>query len=289
MKSIPQYTFHKKKYGDELLIDVVDLHFIKKYTKNIPSHTLTYYDITFITEGGGFFRIDDKSWNVQPRDVVFSVPGEVRSWDKVNITGGYALIFEEEFLLSFFNDPGFLRNMSYFQPDRPTAQITLDDDMMKHLLILLNNIKEEIRIYHPNENHILRAMLYEALALLDREYRRIGIPVLTSITNLNRHIAAFVDLVDKHFTTEHRTEFYAKKLCLTSNYLNELVRKSLGISTKQYIQNRILVEAKRLLQYTDSSVLEISERLAFESSSYFIRFFRRHTGMTPIQFRSTFG
>lgn len=288
MKSIPQYTFHKTKYGNKLLVDVVDLQFVKKYTKNIPSHTLTYYDITFITQGGGFFRIDDKYCEVQPQDVIFSIPGEVRSWDMVNITAGYALIFEEEFLLSFFNDPGFLRNMSYFQPERLTAYITLDSHIMIYLTSLLNRIKDEIQAYRPNENHILRALLYEALAFLDREYRKVNTPGTMPAINSSRHISAFTELVDRHFTVEHRTEFYAERLYLTSNYLNELVKQSLGISTKQYIQNRILIEAKRLLQYTDNSVQQIAEQLAFESSSYFIRFFRKHTGMTPVQFRVSF-
>ena len=49
--SIPQYTFYKTKYGSELLIDVVELKYIKRFLSENPIHTLTYYDITFITEG----------------------------------------------------------------------------------------------------------------------------------------------------------------------------------------------------------------------------------------------
>lgn len=51
--SIPQYTFYKTKYGSELLIDVVELKYIKRFLSENPIHTLTYYDITFITEGRG--------------------------------------------------------------------------------------------------------------------------------------------------------------------------------------------------------------------------------------------
>lgn len=55
--SIPRYTFHKNKYGSELLIDVVELKYVKKFLAESSVHTLTYYDITFITEGEGAFPL----------------------------------------------------------------------------------------------------------------------------------------------------------------------------------------------------------------------------------------
>ena len=68
--SIPRYTFYKNKYGSELLIDVVELKYVKRFLAESAVHTLTYYDITFVTEG-----------EAVPGDVFFSKPGEVRNWD----------------------------------------------------------------------------------------------------------------------------------------------------------------------------------------------------------------
>lgn len=79
--------------------------------------------------------------------------------------------------------------------------------------------------------------------------------------------------------------YYADKLCLTPNYLNELVTLSMQISAKQYICNKIIGEAKRLLTYTDLPVSEIAAILTYETVSYFIRFFRMHTGQTPLAYR----
>lgn len=101
--TIPQYDFYRTKYGEELLIDVVGLDEIRKYMEIHPVHTLSYFDITFIEEGTGFFYVNDKHYTVSPGDVIFTMPGEVRTWDKDHIRKGAALIFEEEFLLSFFN------------------------------------------------------------------------------------------------------------------------------------------------------------------------------------------
>ena len=81
--SIPRYTFHKNKYGSELLIDVVELKYVKKFLAASPVHTLTYYDITFITEGEGSFSIDNRTYEAFPQDVFFSKAGEIRNWDSL--------------------------------------------------------------------------------------------------------------------------------------------------------------------------------------------------------------
>lgn len=74
-KSIPRYTFYKHKYGSELLVDVVELKNIKKFLDINPVHTLTYYDITFVTEGSGSFSIDNQQYDVCPGDVIFQSRG----------------------------------------------------------------------------------------------------------------------------------------------------------------------------------------------------------------------
>lgn len=79
--SIPRYTFYKNKYGSELLIDVVELKYVKRFLAESAVHTLTYYDITFVTEGEGSFSIDNRTYQAVPGDVFFSKPGEVRNWD----------------------------------------------------------------------------------------------------------------------------------------------------------------------------------------------------------------
>jgi AraC-type DNA-binding domain-containing proteins len=288
MKTLPQYHFHKTKYGEELLIDVVSLDSIRKYIVRDPIHVLSYFDITFITKGTGAFSIEDKKYTLQPGDVIFSKPGEVRSWgdvrnwDNNTIPYGFALIFEEDFLLSFFNDTSFIRNLSYFSGEHVAAKINISS-IQPRIDQLLQNIITEINNCQSKDKHILRAQLYEMLMLLNREYLKTTIISGNKIQN--RHIGAFISLVDKHFKTIHNTAFYADKLCITPNYLNEIVRKATGISAKAYIQNRIIREAKKQLTYTNLPVSEISDDLAFDSVSYFIRFFRNHTGLTPLQYR----
>lgn len=282
MKTIHQYKFYKTKYGEELLIDIVTLDSIRQHIDRHPVHTLSYFDITFITSETGCFSLDDKQYTLYRGDVVFSRPGEIRAWDKNKFPQGYALIFEEEFLLSFFNDPSFIQNLSYFNRNRISAKINIAG-IYTRIEGLIQNIIAEIGNEQAKDNHILRALLYEILMLLNREYSKAHI--ITEEKFPNRHIDNFIRLVDRDFKTCHDTKYYAGELCITPNYLNEIVRKNMKTSPKYYIRNKIIQEAKRLLAYTELSVSEVADSLNFDTSSYFIRFFRMQTNLTPLQYR----
>lgn len=285
MKNIPTYDFYKTKYGSELLIDVVELQYIKHYFTEKSLHTLTYYDITLITEGEGSFRIDDRNHHAKVADILFSLPHQLREWNTGTIINGYALIFEEEFLLSFFNDSSFINNISYFRRNRKNSKLLLSPSEFKQISDLIRQIKQEIDEYTIKNKHILRALLYQTLMLLDRAF--VEQNALSLESDKNMHVEKFLKLVDSDFHKSHTVQYYAEKLCLTPNYLNELIKKDTSISAKQVIQNKLLTESKKYLLYSNLTIMEIAERLSFGMPSYFIRFFRKHTGNTPMQFRKS--
>lgn len=285
---IPRYTFYKNKYGSELLIDVVELKYVKKFLSQSSVHTLTYYDITFVTEGEGKFSIDNQTNEAASRDVFFSKPGEIRNWDTRHIVNGYALIFEDEFLSSLFKDSLFVQHLSFFQSGKTSSKLRLPDELYMRILQILHNIKTEIDSYRQNDVYVLRALLYEVLMLLDREYKKVNMEEETTSKEVgNIHIDKFMKLVESHLKEQHSVQYYADKLCITPNYLNEIVTSTKGISAKQYIRNKVMDEAQRLLTYTDFPISDIAFELHFSTVSYFIRSFRQYTGTTPLLYRRT--
>ena len=283
MRNIPTYDFHKTKYGSELLIDVVALKDIKKYLSDRSLHALTYYDITLITDGEGFFRIDETNHQVKVSDVLFSQPYQLREWDTQYIADGYALIFEEEFLLSFFNDPNFINNISFFKKYCNNSRLELSTSVFEQINFLMQQIKDEIDKYAVKNKHILRALLYQVLMTLDRAF--IGQYSIAPQSDSHNYVDRFLTFVHADFQINHEVQYYAEKLYLTPNYLNELVKKVTGMPAKQIIQTKLINESKKYLLYSDLTIAEISERLSFETPSYFIRFFRKRTGCTPLQYR----
>ena len=284
MKSIHQYNFHRSKYGAELLIDVIELDEIRKYLNKNPIHKLTYYDFTLITEGSVDILLNGEKYRLYPGDIAYSIPGEVWDWRLNNSVKGYILVFEEEFLLSFFNDPDFLRNFSYLDPDRGSSKLSLPAGHYNRVLQLLKQIMAEIKSYRGKDHHILRAMLYEILTLFNRVSSSAN-TTSTSNVNINRHVNRFIELVNSEFIYQRNIQYYADKLCITTNYLNKVVQNKLGISAKHFVQRKVLQEAKKMLDYTTLSVAEIADKLNFRTASYFTRCFYKNTGITPTQYR----
>ena len=145
MKNIKHFDFFRTKYGEELLIDIVELKHIKKYFANNPFHSLGYYDVTLVIEGEGEFRIDSKGYHAKPGDVLFSCPRHIRAWNTEKISNGYALIFEGEFLLNFFNDRNFLKDISYFNCNFENKnKLSLNNEDYTRIANLIFDIKREI-------------------------------------------------------------------------------------------------------------------------------------------------
>ncbi len=102
-------------------------------------------------------------------------------------------------------------------------------------------------------------------------------------------VAQLRSLVDEFFRKERLLGFYAEKLGMTVDRLNDHVKCSTGVTAGHLIRQRVLTEAKRQLVFTTQPIHEISEELAFADPSHFARFFRKQTGTTPHEFRDQRG
>src|SRR6185437_4889189 len=92
-------------------------------------------------------------------------------------------------------------------------------------------------------------------------------------------------LVDENFHNERLISFYAEKLAMTPDRLNDHVKRATGVTAGHLIRQRVLTEAKRQLVFTAQPIHDIAYELAFSDPSHFTRFFRKQTGMTPQSFR----
>lgn len=279
---IPVVKFHKRKYGEELLIDIVTLETIRRSKHFTGVQRQSFYGIMLTTAGEANVEVDGHPCIAKKGLVACVRPGDVCTVLNDNGLDSLELIFERDFLLSFFNDTHFLDGIAYLSPQRTSPYLWLDDTLYNKIIGLYDSILIELHGSGKKNPHLLRAMLYEVLMLLQK-----ASPSEETVTSENDRVTRFRQLVDKHYLTESGVEFYADKLAVTSNYLNRLVKQNLGQSTKQYIQNRRIDEAKRLLRYTELSVADIAEQLNFETSSYFVRAFSKVTKTTPLKYRAS--
>jgi AraC family transcriptional regulator, transcriptional activator of pobA len=102
-------------------------------------------------------------------------------------------------------------------------------------------------------------------------------------------VAQLRTLVDEYFRREHQLGFYAEKLGMTVDRLNDHVKRATGVTAGHLIRQRLLTEAKRQLVFTTQPIQDIAEELAFSDPSHFARFFRKQAGTTPHEFRDRRG
>lgn len=292
MKEIPLYKFYRHKYGEELLMDVVDYDFMRPWLQKTPVMSYAFYGITLVLEADEIMTVENHSRQLHKEDIFCAIPGEVLHFQPNTKIKALNLIFEREFLLSFFNDPHFLDRFAFLSHTRPTPFLTMEPSLFERITTLYREMQEEIVNYKQKDQHILRAMLYETLMLISRaEFAESSAPSVPetidtkAFPNTKRYVDKFCTLVADNYKTEHSPQFYADKLCVTQNYLNKIVNRSLGKSCKAYIQEQIFNEARRLLQYTDLTVSEIAQTLNYDTSTYFVRIFTKRLGQTPLDYR----
>lgn len=277
---IPVIKFRRDKYGDELMVDVVTLDAIRKSKGFQKVLRQSFYGVMLTTGGSGEVEVDGVSCSASKGLVAFARPGDVCTVREDNGLTALELIFERDFLLSFFNDPHFLDSLPYYSHLRPSPYLVLDESLYNKIVGLFVEI--QIEIANERDVHLLRALLYEVLVLLQKAF-----PIETKKpVNAESRVVRFQELVNEHFATETGVDFYADKLCVTPNYLNRIVQRTLGQTTKAYIQSRRIDEAKHLLRYSAMPIGLISDRLHFDTPSYFVRAFTKVTGQTPLQFRN---
>lgn len=277
---IPVIKFKRDKYGDELMVDVVTLDAIRKSKGFQKVLRQSFYGVMLTTGGNGEVEVDGVAGSARKGLVAFARPGDVCTVREDNGLTALELIFERDFLLSFFNDPHFLDSLPYYSHLRPSPYLVLDESLYNKIVGLFVEI--QIEIANERDVHLLRALLYEVLVLLQKAF-----PIETKKpVNAESRVVRFQELVNEHFATETGVDFYADKLCVTPNYLNRIVQRTLGQTTKAYIQSRRIDEAKHLLRYTAMPIGLISDRLHFDTPSYFVRAFTKVTGQTPLQFRN---
>lgn len=108
---------------------------------------------------------------------------------------------------------------------------------------------------------------------------------MKTISSSRRLFHKFCQLLCEHCRTRHDVKFYADKLCITPYYLSRITDRIFQVSPKELIDRQLLMEIKALLTTTDLTVKEIADRYCFESASYLGRYFKRHVGMTPLDYR----
>lgn len=186
---------------------------------------------------------------------------------------------------AFRLDPAFFqalreRPISY-PPQRVVEGASIWFQMAAYTYRDRNNAFRNTIIKNRLQNVLLE--IYDKMQRFSaRQYR---VPETT--TRQTELFQRFVGLVHEHCAQEREVAYYADKLCISTRYLSTIVRSVAHSSAKEFIDRSVILEIKMMLQSTDLSVQEIAYRLKFPDQSYLGRFFKKHTGESPTEYRNS--
>lgn len=250
----------------------------------IPMQKNDFFQIILITAGSGIQYIDLQAYEVKAGDIVFINTWQQYRWSYNASTQGYLLRFTPSFITQFVSDHLFVHDLPFFKRFTNHHLVELGNELKDILLIAMERILKEYETEDGEYINLIRTYLLEVLLLCKKEIDQTSLTSLTSIKS-NDLIKSFESLIDKHFYEYRFPKEYAKVLLVTPNYLNAMCQKVKQKSAGDMIRDRILIECKRLLLHTNLSASEIAYQLNFKDNSYFSRFFKKHIGIAPDEFR----
>ena len=259
---------------------------LRNSRRNEPPNRWSYHRIGLLTEGSGDVKTGIFSYKAK-KNTLAVVPSRVISSSSnwAPDTRGYVLLFNMEFFLENNFSHQIIGNKrmltSSVQP-----YVNLTDEQAEEVCRIFDSILSEKKQQEPVNNELIAIKIVELLILGERlfeqeQHLEENQPFIESIRR-------FVEVLDQYFTSEHSVKFYAEQLSMHPNHLNALIKKHTGLSAKESIQNRILLEIKHLLHSTKLSIKQISDQMGFKDPNYFTTFFKRAEKLSPGNYRSSF-
>lgn len=271
------------QYGTGISIERLDLGTIDEATLNNfeegeQSHRHDSHSFFLLESGTVKLDIDFQHYTITAPSVLYVHPDQVHR----TLTSNHVIVSSWAMTNDNLN-PEYLKLLTDITPAKPLA---LKEETFALILETVSLCLKFAERRNDKLHHfLLKDSCNTLVALVLSQYLELA----KSTGKLSRSeivTKAFKETLAHDYTLEKRPTAYAQKLNISTPYLNECVKNTTGHSVSQHIQQRIILEAKRLLYHSDKSVKEIATALGYDDYPYFSRLFSKATGMTALAFRN---
>lgn len=276
-------AFSRKAQDNAFYIERMEAHLHNHKFISKP-HKHDFYLLLYITQGGGTHDIDFKTYPVSSGSFFLMTPGQVHSWSLKPGTDGFIIFF----LPGFYKMQSIENNLvafPFFHSLNANPLIQIKGEPQETIGFIIDRMYDEFMTEGAIDLRILRSYLEIILLKLSRNY-----PVEINheqAKGTTYKIRQLEQLIEKHFIKKKQPRDYADLMHLSPSYLNAICKEALGKTLTDLISERLILEAKRLFSYSNLNVNQVARRLNFTDPSYFTRFFRKQSGLTPEQFKET--
>ena len=272
------------------------IHDLNEYVKThkgkttVP-HIHSYYQVIWFKKGIGKHFVDFKEYAVVDNAMFFIDKNQVHYFDDNLDYQGILIHFNETILVQKDSEIDFFLKYNLFNSpyQQPSCCVNYDNNQILDEYISLIG-KELLTGEEFGKNELLKTYLKAFLIQVQRRRNELEnqSDVSTLLANDKRmQLIKFVNLIDENYNKGLSISEYAQLMNISSRTLSDLVNASLNKTPSQMIQERIIIEAQRLLLHSELNVNQIAFRLGFDDPSYFVRYFKKHSSTTPLEFRKS--
>ncbi|APD06849.1 hypothetical protein UJ101_01330 [Flavobacteriaceae bacterium UJ101] len=282
-KKFPEYNFRTD--FEDLGFEMISLDDFRK--RNYPNlsapHKINFYNILFITEGTGKHYINFESYSLKKGSLLFIGKNQVHSWVKNNQLQGYITLFTERFLYQNqleFNELsyGYPYNINLYSPLVQTTQ----QDFLS-LSSLTNFLYQEYNTEsNTSKEEILQCLLRVFILKIQSQTPQNEKTVDPYLKNI---FIDFQKLLNQNSTLTRNVKDYCEMLNVSYHQLNIACKTLVNQTAKVFIDDMVILNAKKLLADPTHNTNEIAYLIGFDEPSNFIKFFKKHTGKTPKHFK----
>jgi AraC family transcriptional regulator, transcriptional activator of pobA len=284
MHDLPIYSIDRFElnantiYANRLSDHIQKHHFIQH------PHKHDFYACIIFTRGSGEHEIDFIKYHIKPGNVFFLRPGQMHNWRFSSEPDGFIFFHTREFYdVNFQNRQ--LQDYPFYSSyyNAPALKVSIEKlkDIHSYFDLLLTEFNKAMPL-RQNKLASLVDLIYVDLF-------RLYPSNTTAIAKQGylQKLKILEALVDKHFKIKKSRADYAVLMNMSGKHLNRIVKETLDKTVSDIIADRIILEAKRLLALKKYSAAQIADELGFTDQSYFSRFFKKHTNLTPLEFADT--
>lgn len=252
---------------------------VNEYNINTP-HAHDYFEVFLFQTGGGKHLIDFQEINIEPNSIHIVLPGQVHQIERQGSCVGMVMMFSETYLASDLNLLKTIHQFPFQSLRKKALSKSLNSTEFTFLYDFVANIFNENNANGFNSKTIISSYLNILLLKIQEVFADQKIKYSDDIVQLFK-------LIEANFISRPKLGWIAEKLNTTENSLHKRVQDETGKSYQQLLQNKLILEAKKMLIYTQKSNKEIAYDLNFTDPSHFNKFFKKHNSITPNEFRNS--
>lgn len=285
MTSIQRIKYENLR-KEEAEFEIVDLQLFfatRPHKHLIRDFRLNFWVLIYITEGEGCHVIDFKRYSYKAGDMIIMQKNQVQHFEVNNYVKGYIIIINEPF---FFEDKYISSEyfLEFFDRNYGSPILTIDNsDMTMNRAIMELIYKEYMKTNEISDENLIRSLFHSFILSLNDFYHE---KEISSETAVFRTYNQFRKLVEANYTEKKTVENYAKMMLVSKKTINSATRTIAGLSAKQFIIDRIILEIKRYLSQGNLLNYEISSLVGFDEPANMAKFFKRYEGISPSEFRN---